>query len=466
MALTMLLLAACRGSAPALDPENPVTLTAWHYYNGGQKQAFDSLVAEFNRTVGVEQGIVVEGYSQGGVNALAEKLLGSVKGKIGEDSPPDIVLAYADTAYVLHSMGVLSDLSNYFTEQELAEYRAEYIEEGRIGSEGELYIFPVAKSTEVLCLNQTDWDRFAQATGAELSALETIEGVTKTAEAYYNWTDSLTSEPDDGTAFFGRDALANYILVGARQLGTEIFDAGNGEVTLNLDKDIFRRLWDNFYLPYINGWFCSYGRFRSGDMQTGDLIAYVGSTSGVIYLPDAVMVNDVDEYEIETVVLPTPVFEGGEKFAVQQGAGMSVIQSTPEKEYAASVFLRWFTDVEQNAAFSATSAYLPVKLAGNDLNLLCGAVDNERKLTEMFEVALDQLQEYTLYTPKAFQNGTQAREIIESALNDAAVADRAAVLEKMQQGLSRQEAVAEFDTDERFEHWFKELSDTLYAAVE
>lgn len=35
-----------------LDPENPVTLTVWHYYNGVHQAAFDKLVEEFNGTVG------------------------------------------------------------------------------------------------------------------------------------------------------------------------------------------------------------------------------------------------------------------------------------------------------------------------------------------------------------------------------------------------------------------------------
>ena len=52
-------------------------------------------------------------------------------------------------------------------------------------------------------LNQTDWDKFASATGASLSDLATVEGVTKTAENYYNWTDGLTDAPNDGKAFFG-----------------------------------------------------------------------------------------------------------------------------------------------------------------------------------------------------------------------------------------------------------------------
>ena len=35
-----------------LDPNNPVSLTLWHYYNGAQQAAFDELVEEFNATAG------------------------------------------------------------------------------------------------------------------------------------------------------------------------------------------------------------------------------------------------------------------------------------------------------------------------------------------------------------------------------------------------------------------------------
>ena len=56
-----------------LDPNKPVTLEIWTYYNGTQKAAFDELVTEFNDTVGAEKGIVVEAYSQGNVNDLITK---------------------------------------------------------------------------------------------------------------------------------------------------------------------------------------------------------------------------------------------------------------------------------------------------------------------------------------------------------------------------------------------------------
>ena len=46
-----------------------------------------------------------------------------------------------------------------------------------------------------------------------------MEGITETARQYYEWTDAQTPDiPDDGKAFFGRDAFANYMIIGARQL--------------------------------------------------------------------------------------------------------------------------------------------------------------------------------------------------------------------------------------------------------
>lgn len=61
----MALLAGCGKANGKLDPDNPVTVTAWHYYNGAQQTAFDALVKEFNDTVGLEKGHFCEKRQQG-----------------------------------------------------------------------------------------------------------------------------------------------------------------------------------------------------------------------------------------------------------------------------------------------------------------------------------------------------------------------------------------------------------------
>ncbi|HBD85936.1 MAG TPA: ABC transporter substrate-binding protein, partial [Clostridiales bacterium] len=49
-----------------------------------------------------------------------------------------------------------------------------------------------------------------------------------------------------------------------------------------------------------------------------------------------------------------------EKAAIQRGGGFAVAKSTPEKEEAAALFLKWFTAPEQNMRFVASTGYLPV----------------------------------------------------------------------------------------------------------
>lgn len=228
-AALVLSLAGCRAeqSGGPADVE-PVQLTVWTYYNGDQLESFNRLVEEFNATVGKEQNITVENCSQGNVNDLEAQVMDSAQGKVGAEEMPNIFMAYADTAYAMDQMGELVDLAPYFTDEERTAYIGSYLTEGDFNDDGSIKIFPVAKSVELLFLNDTDWQTFADATGAEYADLETIEGLVGTAEAYYNWTDTQTETPDDGKALFGRDAMANYMLIGAKELGDTLFDVKGG----------------------------------------------------------------------------------------------------------------------------------------------------------------------------------------------------------------------------------------------
>lgn len=455
-------LAGCSASPATkvkLSPDDPVSLEVWHYYNGPQKEAFDEMVAEFNDTVGMEKGVTVEAFNKGNVNELTDAVLASANKKVGADEVPDIFAGYADTAYQVDKLGMVASLDNYLTKKEIEEYIPSYIEEGRFDSEENLKIFPFAKSMEVMMINKTDWDKFASATGASLDSLNTIEGLTETAKKYYDWS--------GGKAFFNRDAMANYMIIGSKQLGVEIFEVKNGEVTFNLDKDVMHKLWDNYYVPFINGYFASYGRFASDDAKTGDIIALVGSSSGATYYPTKVTVSDTESYPIETVVMPAPEFKDGEKVAVQQGAGMVVIKSDERKEYAATVFLKWLTDAKRNIDFSITSGYLPVKKEANTRDMLETAVQEaggnaiSDNLAKTLPVAVDITNNNELYTNKAFEGGTNARNILEASMKKKAAADAAAVKAAVASGTSKEAAVAAYNTDENFNQWYENLKREL-----
>ena len=463
-------LAGCGKKGP-LDPGNPVSLTVWHYYNGSQQAAFDTLVEEFNNTVGKEKGIYVQSYSQGSVPDLEEAVRNAISGKVGADAMPDIFSSYADTAYEVEQAGALANLSDYLGKEELEKYVDSYIAEGCIAKDGTLRIFPTAKSTEIMMMNKTDWEDFAQATGASLEDLKTIEGVTATAEAYYRWTDDATPDiPGDGKAFYGRDALANYFIIGMQQLGVEIFQVENGQMTLNVPKDELRRLWANYYVPMVKGYFGAYGSFRSDDVKTGDLLAYTGSTSSAMYFPDQVELDD-GSYPIDYLVMATPVFEGGKSYAVQQGAGMVVSKSDEKHEYAAVEFLKWFTEAENNLRFGCVSGYLPVLKEANSQAKLDQVIADQSlsvapKTYDCLTTIFDEMDSMTLYTNKSFKNGSKARKVLEYHLADKIAEDKAAVAAALREGKSLEEASAPYVTEEAFEEWYNSFCDALVNAAD
>ena len=38
--------------------------------------------------------------------------------------------------------------------------------------------------------------------------------------------------------------MANYMLIGAEELGTEIFHVENGRMTLDFNEEVAKKLWD------------------------------------------------------------------------------------------------------------------------------------------------------------------------------------------------------------------------------
>ncbi|WP_243109988.1 extracellular solute-binding protein [Clostridium sp. E02] len=453
----------CQGKTPYdLSVKNPVTVTIWHYYSGVQKEAFDHFVRIFNEDEGRKKGIVVKAFSKGSIEELGKRIDDSIEKKIGSEALPDVIAAYADKAYEMDQLGLTADLDPYLTMEEISEYVDVYMDEGRFDEDGSIKVYPVAKSTEILSVNITDWNKFAAATGETEAPFQTWEGITKMAKSYYQWSDSLTEEPNDGKAFFGRDAFANYIIIGSKQLGHEIFQVKDGKTVLDFDKNAMSKLWECYYIPYINGYFGAYGMYRSDDVKTGRLVAFVGATSGASYFPQSVTLGDGTSYEIENKLYPLPNFSGTVPCAVSQGAGLMVFRSDPKKEYAAVCFLKWFTGVEQNLEFSTATGYLPVKKAAADQ-----AVQSLKKTSECSTVGnnlligLDLANRYTLYTSPPFYHGEQARKILNTSMAEKAEEDYKKVRLLLSQGMKRERAVSAFESEENFNLWYEDTKKKL-----
>ncbi|MCL2840452.1 MAG: extracellular solute-binding protein [Defluviitaleaceae bacterium] len=462
----MLLPTGCSAEeASLLDPNNPVEIRLWHYYTGALLNAFDMMVLEFNETVGVERGIFVEAISFGNMGGVESNIHGSALGEAGAMPLPNIFSSFPDTAYLPQRLGLLVDLDDYITQAQLDEYFAPFVERGRMGANNALRIFPVAMSAEVMMLNETDWHIFASENGFTYDNLQTMEGLASVAQAYYHWS--------GGQAFWGRDAMANMFIIGSKMFGTEIFEVhkvdGEFLATININEQAMRRFWDYYYTPFVSGYFAADANFRTDDLRVGDLLAFVGSTASAAFFPEDVTIDGTTR-AIQSSVLPPPSFADATNVIVKQGAGKVVMLSTPEEEYASVVFLRWLTEPTQNLHFSAASGRLPVRVEAMDADLVRAAAEDVGiSLTDVtyqtLHVAIEAIQTSELYSTGAFVGAVEARAILTHSLRNEARAARAYVLELIAADVSREDAIAQYTTDEKFYAWMESLSEALVSAV-
>ncbi len=390
-------LTACNRSP--LDPDEPVTLTMWHNYGGDMQQAMDLLIDEFNSTVGKEQGIIINVTAISSSSELNESLALIVNGDPGAPDMPDIFTGYPKVGVQFMEKGMLCNLDNYFSEEELDEYIDAFVEEGRL-ADGGLYVFPIAKSTEILYLNQTLFDRFAAATGADSSKLATFEGLAELAVSYYDWTDGLTPDiENDGKQFFASDAWFNVIGVGMTQLGTDFLD---GEV-LSLNNDTYTSIFNSLYTPSVKGGFAIYDGYSSDLSKTGDLVCSTGSSAGILFYGDTITHADGTVENVEYSILPYPTFAGGEKVALQRGGGLMVAKNEEAKEYAAAVFLKWLTAADQNMEFISKTGYLPVtKLAFEEKIPVHLETLEDARIKKMLTAVLSMYEEYNFFFAPSF----------------------------------------------------------------
>ena len=444
----LLALGGCKeDDTHGLSKEDPINISLWHYYNGTQAIAFEKLIDEFNSTEGAEKGIVVSAKSQSSISDLVTALEDSANKKAGADDLPNIFQCYLDTAVVLDKQGYITPLNKYITQEEMNKFMDSYIEEGCFDKDGQLKLFPMAKSTEVLIVNKTDWDPFANETKVKFSDLSTWEGLNKVAKKYYEWS--------NGRSFFGRDAFANYMIVGSKQLGQEIFTVKDDKVTVNLNKKIMKKLWDNYYIPYVKGYYKHVGRYRTDDVKTGDIIAEISSTTGTAYFPSEVTIGKNDPYAIQYVVLPIPNFEGRKKYIVQQGASMAVTKKTEAEEYASVVFLKWMTENERNIEFSVLSGYLPVKKEINNTNAITEFIDSQMEskvsgvLRDSILTSIEEIQTSQSFTSVGFIQGNEARNLLENSMMDEANN----ALEEIKKG----KKLKSYLSDDKFNAWYDKL---------
>lgn len=398
-----------------LNPKEPVTLTMWHNFGGDMQQTMDKQINEFNNTIGKEKGIIVNVTATSSTSELQANLEMIAKEEPGAPELPDIMTCYPRTAILFQTQDKLVDFHDYFTKKELENYVPQFIEEGIFDNDG-LYVFPIAKSTEILYVNQTFFDRFSSETGVTMECFDTIEGIQKASDIYYQWTDSKTPDtPGDGKTFFCADSWLNLTQAAMLQLDSQLFK----NEALNLHSQEFENIFNILYTGAAKGGFAIYDGYSSDLAKSGELICSTGSSAGILFYGDTVTYADNTTEKVDYTILPFPVMKDGKKIAIQRGNGMCITKSTPQKEYAASIFLKWFTSPEQNTDFVSSTGYLPVNKASfNNYIDINKDTSDTKYLNDFLSIAYEMYHQYDFFVAPTFEDYSDISSQYEASLKE------------------------------------------------
>lgn len=328
----------------AIDPTDQDVLM-WYTHEGGREQALLDMIDLFNTTN--PHGIRVRGEHLGGHDELYHQMLLGIEG----GPMPQIVEAYQNQAQAYHRAGVVTDLEPYMgstlwglTERERSDYITEFLQQDNI--DGVQTALLPNRSMEVLYYNQAwleelgfdgppeDWATFA--TMCKAAAQQPFSGRTGTRSLGILWE---------------RDAsrLASIIF----SLGGDVMNEARTAYTYNTPETrealtLMRELVQSGAAALTTD---------NADRQAffaGEVLFAQRSSAGGPQFDDAIG----ERFSWNVAGLPT-----NQPMPVENvyGASLAVINSTPPQQLASWLFIRWFTQPEQQDRWSTESGYFPVR---------------------------------------------------------------------------------------------------------
>ena len=330
-----------------LDKNKPVTLTMWHVYGEQADSPMNRLIDEFNETVGVEKGIIINVTAMSNASKIGEKLLDAHNKIPGSAEMPDLFFAHKSNVLELGA-DCLLDWNEYFSEKELSAYIPEFLEDGTAA--GKLSVFPVSKSTHLLFIAGGQFERFSADTGVTYEALSTWDGFFDAAAKYYDWS--------GGKPFCALDYPLRAIELAAAESGAGNIFADNG--FYDPSNVIFKQTFMKFADSLAKGHIMLSNLYSNTQVMTGEVVAGIGSSAAILYYNDTVTYEDGTSEPMDLEILPLPAENGKKPYITQAGVGLCAYKTTSQKAEASAIFAKWLTEPERNLEFVCQTGYMPV----------------------------------------------------------------------------------------------------------
>ena len=374
------LMAACEGPGPAVQSNNidqielkgPVEVTLWHTQTQSNAKALKDLTDEFNKTNSYKITVKLE--YQGSYSQLYQKALAA----INTGTLPEMAAAYETDVADYNVRSLVLELDPYvasrkygLSKESLDDIFKPYLDTNRFPQFGnKLLAFPFTKSLLVMYQNDDvlrelgmqspkTWDDFekvakaAKKLGSDGKVSRYGWAVISNASTFNGWVLSrqgqLISEDGKSVRWDGKEGLDSLAL---------------------LDRCL-QEQW--CYAPK--------GADYPNDFGVGRAAFLMESSIGRPVFKAALRTP------INWSIVAIPQLDAAKPKTVMYGANIAAFKTTPEKQLASWLFLKWLAEAEQTAKWSIASGYLPVrKSAANETALKQSWTSGDPQAKQAFDL--------------------------------------------------------------------------------
>lgn len=324
-----------------------IEVVYWHNRPQRDQELLQSMLDEFNRTnpYGIRARAEIAGASYNDV-------YNKINAAIQAGQPPDIAVAYQNQAAFYRAQGAVIDLTPFIrskkyglSEEDLKDYFPIFLEsDANPQYKGERLGFPTQRSVEVMYYN-ADWLRQL--------------GYTEPPRDWKTWEEVACKASDPANKKYGwafRHDASNFASMvfsrGGRILSPDgsayVFNSQAGVDTLAMIQRMFKNRCA-VEIPTSER-FGEQNRFANGEV-----LFVFASSSGLPFYREAVEKGAKFNWDIS--LLPYT-----EKPAVNlYGASVSVFKTTPERELAAWLVIKFLGERPQTVKWAVNTGYLPVR---------------------------------------------------------------------------------------------------------
>lgn len=386
--------ASSADSLSSVDPSGQ-SVTFWHNHSQDREKGLAAMIDAFNSSN--QWKITVKEEYVGNYDDIYNKMITALAG----GQVPGLVVAYQNQAAAYQLAHGLVDLNPYVNSAKWGISDKSDFFEGWLNQDlnpqfnNQRLGWPVYRSAEVLYydktwLNQlgqsappTTWDQFASDAKAAVDKAKGYYGYAISTDASNIFAQiagrggSITKPDGSGYTFNTPEAKAVFTFL------KNLYDSGAA-------KKIAEQYGDQ----------TDFGNHKT--------LFTMGSTSGIPFYAQAVSKGAAGSFDWTVAAMPhtttKPVVD-------IYGASISVTRTTPEKQLASWLFLKWFSDPPQEAQWVRISNYFPTRKS------TASSLTDYFQKNPVFKDAFDALSSSVGVYEPPFNEYQKVREMVTSAIN-------------------------------------------------